>query len=183
MHPATVRTSHKKNAFYWCVWVLLVDCQLFIVMNQERFFSDVSKQRQLLAVQFSQGPKFREFITVKAAGSHGMAYLKKHLLPFLLKLSKYSKGHGDAYVGYGEAGGFVHAHILWMSDSPLDRLRASKLWKKGPECHFSTKSPLLELDDIRSATNYIVDHHSPYFYSQFCPSPKRCSCSYGTRTS
>ena len=151
-------------------------------MNQELFTTDVAEQHHKMAVQFSKGPSYRYFITVKAAGNHGIPYLKKHLLPFMLKLSKYSKGHGDAYVGYGHDDGFAHAHILWMSDSPLDTARAAKLWKKGPECHFSTKSSLQELEDIKSATNYIVDHHSPYFYSQFCPSPKTCSCSCRSHT-
>jgi len=125
---------------------------------------------------------YRYFITVKVSGSHKKDYLKKHLVPFCLKLSKYSKGHVDVLAGFGEEHGFTHAHLLWLSDMPLDESRAKSLWKKGPEIHFSHKSALKEYNDIKCATDYIEDHHDSYYYSQFCPHPKGCSCSYVSRS-
>ena len=155
--------------------MLLVDSLLITIMN-ETLALQIGRQQLKIAelLMWSPGKQKRYFITVKCAGDHDLDYMEPLVTKYILKLTRYSGGHIEAFSGHEVENGFTHCHLLVSCEKPLIEEKAKRLWKHGPDTHFSHKSDLSALEHVARATSYILKHPKSRFYREFCPCPKKC---------
>ena len=139
---------------------------------------DLAWERDIVRHMHINAHKHRCFLTLSYACNPSIYTMEKHLVRFLLRCSRYSSSHFKVFAGYDDS----HAHILIVSDFPIDESKMIKRWKWGI-ASFSHKNDLNDIGPLRNATVYIKDKHANAMqFKEFCPNPKTCSkCSLGLR--
>jgi len=119
---------------------------------------------------------YRAFITLDYADTASVTTIEKDVTRFLLRAARYSGSHLDNLISCETSStGHSHAHILMLSEKPINRKLISKRWKKG-HIDWSDKGNLLELEHFMRASDYIMMKHE---YSavkyRFCPNSAKCN--------
>lgn len=104
---------------------------------------------------------------------------RREVIRFLMKTSRYSKGHLTALGGMDKDANNIHCHLVILAEKPLKNGFVSERWKQGVShlSFFASGDETLpngESSNPINAAHYALNHSMHMQYAEFCPNPKTC---------